>query len=897
MHRLPSKCYLVAALGLASVVATSCRGRTSDVESKRSAQALGVPSFGGERSAPPIRTVSAGLGSEAAAYNDRFALVDNGPRVTVFDEAHSIPYPAGSRGFGYSAFTSPYQHVTIATTSRGWLVAWSGDSGIHTVALDSDGQPAPRVMALADPAAVLVRLACQAQEKVCLVAYSTQSDSSSTFAFRVSEQGVPLDPSPIAIPGAPFGGGGLRASAVQGGFLVMTLGNAGLSYGRVGTDGQLLDSQGVPGANTHMPYLFDLVSNGSDAYAVWYDPTDDAVRGRSMTAARTTLDVLSPNGFAKGLGVQYVTPRVAAYGTNLVVLIADGRDLWVAPLPAPGTVGQPIRSQPFPGDFVMAGGPQGVLLNSNDGAELMGWDGSFLEPFPPAQRAIDQGWIGLAFSGQDGLLAWTEASAWANTLGVPPNQVWAARVDSTGTVIDTMSLAITPVTRSVGKVKVVFDGGEYLVSWVELAPNTAYLRARVVSLDGTISELLTYGVGSEVFFSCIPATACLFAYSTVPIAGTSIESTASTVSTVQSFAFDPVGLAASDSSFLLVGLKGGQQLQGVRLDDQNRLLDSAPFDIADLSGCFYSSSFVVASDGTDFMVGYECTRQASGGSASLYLVQIDASGAVANFRVLANGVGPMALTWDGKQYIAAWARADHNLVAQTFDKTGAPTGAVSVTSECVGQLGRPKDIVLASNGSANVMLAYTRSVNSESGSERVRLRAAGRVGDAGNTSAICDGDLPPTPSDGGVDGDASTMPPSDGGIPTDGPGDGVVTAGDARDASDAVDAPSEAGSAADTGVGMDAAVDSIDGPPDSQIDAMDANDGSTSPTDAGSRDASSPEAGGDAGAPPASGGGCGCYVADDTGSRGLSGLSAILVLGLLFSRRRRARGRRQSSSS
>jgi hypothetical protein len=190
MNRLLSKCHLVAALGLVSVVAASCRGRTSDVESKRSAQALGVPSFGPERSVPPIRTVPTGFGAEAAAYNDRFAVVDIGPRVTVFDEAHAIPYPAGSRAFRYSAFASPSQHVTITTTSSGWLMAWSGDSGIHTVALDPDGQPAPRVLALADTDAVLVSLACHAQEKVCLLAYSKGQGSSSTsmFAIRVSDR-------------------------------------------------------------------------------------------------------------------------------------------------------------------------------------------------------------------------------------------------------------------------------------------------------------------------------------------------------------------------------------------------------------------------------------------------------------------------------------------------------------------------------------------------------------------------------------------------------------------------------------------------------------------------------------------------------------------------------------
>jgi hypothetical protein len=263
--------------------------------------------------------------------------------------------------------------------------------------------------------------------------------------------------------------------------------------------------------------------------------------------------------------------------------------------------------------------------------------GAVLDPvgFPILQTGCEQERPQVASDGSRWLVIWDELTPAAGY------DLYGARVDTSGIVLDPSGIVIASTSRNDGWGSVAFDGVNYMAVWSHLAVSNYDLYCARVDTSG-------------ILLDPSPRPVC------TGVPGQQIYA----------------GVAYGKGSYLAAwndNRDGGvTQLYAARVDTSGAVLDPLSIFIAGDSN--YAAYPSVAFDGSRFLVVWE------GGAADIYGSRVDTSGQVLDSAEIAISAlqalqGSPCLVFDMEKYVAAWtdsrSRVDFDIYCAGVDTSGA----------------------------------------------------------------------------------------------------------------------------------------------------------------------------------------------------------------------------------
>lgn len=338
---------------------------------------------------------------------------------------------------------------SVASDGKNYLAVWQDSrcfphQDVYCTRVDSQG-------AVLDPAGIHVatvtyddpQVFCNGTPTVAyngseyLIVYQAQRNSLQTdiYGTRVTPSGTILDPDGIAISTAP--GMQLYPCVVSNGsdFLVIWQDNRSGTpdiYGaRINQAGIVLDPDGIEICTAvHSQTFPSLTGDGTNYFAVWQDARDTTTSECDIYGARLDDNgiLLDTNGIAifTDAALQ-VEPSVSYDGTNYFIVWEDQRtQAW-------GIVGTRVDTAGTVLD------PAGITISGV--ANLPEWE--------PA----------VTYNGDNYLVVWKD-----DRNGTYPD-IYGARVDQNGVVLDTVNIPISLTPGVKGIPAVASDGNGYLAVW------------------------------------------------------------------------------------------------------------------------------------------------------------------------------------------------------------------------------------------------------------------------------------------------------------------------------------------------------------------------------------------------------------------------------------------------
>jgi hypothetical protein len=253
---------------------------------------------------------------------------------------------------------------------------------------------------------------------------------------------------------------------------------------RLSAAGAVLDGTGIPvTAATGAQHSVAVATNNTDALVTWHDARALDIIGARVSAAGTVLDA---SGFTVSRSPNSQTnPAVAFDGTNYLVVWQDNRgaglDIYGVRVSGAGSVldpsGLPISTA--------AGNQRNPALVFNGSTYLVVWEDTRSSPNSDIYGArvnalgtvLDANGLALgARAGaqenpavsQDGsnfLLVWDDSGASTS------RDIYGTRVSPSGAVLDPLLLAINTNTSEQTSPLLAFDGTNYLVAWSDFRNN------------------------------------------------------------------------------------------------------------------------------------------------------------------------------------------------------------------------------------------------------------------------------------------------------------------------------------------------------------------------------------------------------------------------------------------
>ncbi len=347
------------------------------------------------------------------------------------------------------------------------------------------------------------------------------------YGSRLSTGGTVLDPGGIAISVTPQGQSDVAIAFGDTTYLVVWAdsrnGVANIYGARVTPGGAVLEPSGIaicadPGGQSRPAVTF----NGSNWLVVWEDIRggNPHIYGTRVATDGTVLDSL---GIAvSSLTGDQVYPAAASNGTTSLVVWDDkqsssSHDVYGARVASNGTV---LDST---GIVISAAtGDQGYPAATFDGTNyfivwddyrnVTSWDiyaarmdssGTVLDPagIPVSLYASQEFGPAVASSGGGFLMAWIDSR---NVL----KDIYGIRVASDGTVLDPQQIAISTSASNQSCPAMAFDGWDYLAVWHEwrLGTSNDIFGARV-GTDGTVVDTLGIAISTGSKDEMYPAAA------------------------------------------------------------------------------------------------------------------------------------------------------------------------------------------------------------------------------------------------------------------------------------------------------------------------------------------------------------------------------------------------------
>lgn len=298
--------------------------------------------------------------------------------------------------------------------------------------------------------------------------------------------------------------------------------------------------------------------------------------------------------------------------------------------------------------------------------------------------AGDQSATQVARGGNQVLAVWEDIRTDLGSSGLQPGQgavdIWAARLDVDGQLIDDVPIAVSQEAGDQTRPHVAWNGQHWLVTWVSQVPTEFFwtdgLHAARIAADGTLLDptpivvhtmpgsfngelwdVASDGSGWTVFFKDWVEGAWQVRAVRIDTSGLVLDPTPINLFTVPSQPYNGDVVFAGDE-YLLVW----QHSNGVfgRIVDPFLAPTGSNFPIAFTTGT--DNWPVVATDGTTFFVVWENSNTCCvGGGGKVYGTRIDHAGTVldpSGILLSATTAGSTgrspAVGWDGAQWVAAW---------------------------------------------------------------------------------------------------------------------------------------------------------------------------------------------------------------------------------------------------
>jgi hypothetical protein len=430
---------------------------------------------------------------------------DQGPPVVAFDgDRHLVVwlddrYGTDSDIYGARVDTlgvlldSAGLAIRVTATSKGnpwlafgqsdYLVVWEeyiGDTirSICGTRVDTSGTPldVPPIRISTDFLAPRVPCVTYDQVNYLVVWQSLRSGSGlEIFGCRVDESGAVLDSTPLELSLSRPGYEQYPAAASHGGrYIIMWEDYTARHdlYGvRVDTTGGILDTAAFCiSSAAHPEWRASASYDGSDYLVVWEDGRCGA--GTDIYGARVSSmgPVLDPRGFPVcSTGHSQYSPS-SAFGLGYFLIVwQDLRGVNLDVYGARVNTGGMVQE------------PEGILISGHSDDQMV---------------------PNVAFGGSAFLVTWTDCrSDWGN--------VYGARLDTSGTVLDVLGI---PICEEIGEQScspVAYDGAHFVVAWIDPrdSVHTSVYAARV-DTSGVVLDSAGIPVCTSMNANQCPSIAC-----------------------------------------------------------------------------------------------------------------------------------------------------------------------------------------------------------------------------------------------------------------------------------------------------------------------------------------------------------------------------------------------------
>jgi hypothetical protein len=346
------------------------------------------------------------------------------------------------------------------------------------------------------------------------------------YGARVSGTGTVLDTSDISI-SASANGQYTPAVAHDGtNFLVVWHDSRSGSYDiygvRVSETGTVLDTSGIPiSTAANHQYNAAVAHDGTNFLVVWQDyrsGTNHDIYGARVSSTGAVLDtsgipISTASASATATSPEY-SPAVAHDGMNFLVVWQDHRsgtkgDIYGARVSSAGTVldtsGIPISTatndQYIPAvahngtNFLVVWQDSRSGTNSDIYGARVSSTGAVLDTSGiPISTVTSYQYIpAVAHNGMNFLVVWYD---YRNS---PSPDIYGARVNSAGTVLDTSGIPISSATNSQYNPAVAYDGANFLVVWEDTRSGTGFpdIYGARVSETGTVLDTSGFAISTE----------------------------------------------------------------------------------------------------------------------------------------------------------------------------------------------------------------------------------------------------------------------------------------------------------------------------------------------------------------------------------------------------------------
>ncbi len=459
------------------------------------------------------------------------------------------------------------------------------------------------------------------------------------FGARVEQSGRVLDPAGgLAVSVAPDS---QRKPAIAWGgscYLITwedrRLGNWDVYAARVTAAGELLDSAGIavsPAGNGQIDPAPAVAFDGTNFLLVWSDDRSGTtdIYGARVNQAGALLD---PNGIPISTAPDWQEyPSVSFGGSDYMVVWEDWR--------------QSEESDIY-GSRVTTSG------NVLDTAGI-----------PISTASDDQYTPVIAFDGTNYLVVWED---WR---GVDPD-IYGARVNQAGVVLDHGGIPISTAFDSQQSPSVGFDGTNFLAAWEDYRFGTiSEVYAARINSSGTVldptgfpveGDTSLYGISTNVASGpagCLVTWTFTWPYSInscvwgarVSSTGTVLDSSGIIVSSAANAQVQPA-IGFDGNNYLVAYVSQGRSaydIYGMRVSQSGVSLDSGPIRVTNRSGNWAGPS--VAFDGTNYLVVWA--------GESCYAARVSPAGAVLDTAgIFVTGIASRPkVIFNGSSFLVVWA--------------------------------------------------------------------------------------------------------------------------------------------------------------------------------------------------------------------------------------------------